>query len=50
MEDITLTAETQTALEHEIIKHNAKGFSPVGNVLKIGKEYQIKMVKDGARI
>lgn len=41
-----LKAETQTQLEHEIISHNQQGYTPKGNVLKVGKEYQIKMVKD----
>lgn len=45
MADITLKAETQTALEHEIIKHNAKGFNPVGNVIQKDGMYQITVIK-----
>ncbi|MBF8148273.1 hypothetical protein ITJ86_00090 [Winogradskyella sp. F6397] len=46
-DELILEAETQTALEHEIIKHNAKGYKPIGNVINIDGIYQIKMAYHG---
>ena len=40
-----LQGETQTELEHEIIKHHTKGYEPKGNVIQKDGMFQITVVK-----
>ncbi len=45
METIILKAFTRADLEMQIVNNAQYGYIPAEDVLKVGNEYQIKMVK-----